>query len=349
VARRLLRAGADPDLKTTAGKSPLSLTIENGNLQMSKLLLRFGAHPYGEGEYGDSLIKVAIKKNDLNALSVLLKFSSDLGTLNISPEEFELAISSIKNGKADMVILKKMLKCSTAPNTEKRTDLCNELMHMAEELEAPAVAAVLISLGANDRSSNVVRLREFLEESINSGNIDMLIKILREGVRSDFKLSSGESVLDFALKKGEVVMARLLLNADIRAKANSKSGHHLLAAAIREKDFGSLKRLMRERADPDVKGIGNGMAPSLLRLAVFEINSGRADIGLLEILTEAGENIREDAGGKKSLVLLARYMQAPEIARELIRLGATGKLGSDNEARRGPLKRTSAKYAQIKS
>ncbi len=82
IVNSLLKAGADPNQMTNAGKSPLSMAVTSGNLEAVKVLLENGAYPDLVDSGGSTPLMWAVQnahnKTSKDVVKVLLKQNLDL-------------------------------------------------------------------------------------------------------------------------------------------------------------------------------------------------------------------------------------------------------------------------------
>ncbi len=334
-ALQLLRTGRAVSLLE------LSITLDD-QTDMTRLLLENGADPYQVMRDGGSLLELAICENKLQIMSLLLDSMPDRGTAKVTARDWDFCIYLIAKGHVDKEFLRPMIGASVRNESDavEVAAICNTLMPIAIKHGATALANVFIVMGADDPAvQQRIKQRNSIEAAMVRRDPALLRAALGSGIPPDLKLSTGVAAFEWAILKGELEIAQALLMAG--AKAQTDDTDKLLAAAMDQRDLASIKLLLRYRSDAGTQNLNSGVAPSLLRLAVLEIAAGRANIGLLEILSEDGEDIREGAGTPGNLVQLARDAQMPELARELIRLGATGKIGRvDQDAPRPGIVRT---------
>ncbi|HEX5419158.1 MAG TPA: ankyrin repeat domain-containing protein [Gammaproteobacteria bacterium] len=78
LAKRLLKAGADPKLRTRFGVTPLHLAALNGSPKMLELLLDAGADPNETGNEGETVLMTASRTGNPDAVQLLLDRGADV-------------------------------------------------------------------------------------------------------------------------------------------------------------------------------------------------------------------------------------------------------------------------------
>jgi ankyrin repeat protein len=322
----LLDSGANPNERTRNGVSLLHQALEESDPEMVFLLLEHGADRRTTSNIHGSPLQHAISKNSLECLSLLLDYQADVTSVKVSSQDWHFAIFMVARQFADMSLLTEMIFAifEGKPVASKLVVLCNELMPIAIENNAHAVVAEFISLGANDpKIQQRADQLALIEAAIQSRDLALLKTALKGGMPPDFQLSNGAVAFNWAIQQKETKMARMLLNAGAKSQSNFTDG--VLTDAVDRRDLTTVKLLLRYRADPNTQSLSDAQAPSLLHLAVLEIAAGRLDAGVLNLFASAKADFREGARTSRNLVQIARDLDSPELARELIRLGASGR------------------------
>ena len=100
AAKMLLESKADPNLKNSAGRSPLmNLVRLNGpspdRVAMLRLFLENGADVNSRNDNGNSLVHVSTGWRDLEYLEILVEFGADINTLiTLATRQFRLQSSA---------------------------------------------------------------------------------------------------------------------------------------------------------------------------------------------------------------------------------------------------------------
>jgi uncharacterized protein len=102
LARRLLDAGADPDLRTGFGLSALSLAIENSDLDMVQLLLDYGANVHESDWAGETPLIQAARSGSPAIVQALLE--RDVNVDQREPHHQQTALMiGVRSGSAEVV------------------------------------------------------------------------------------------------------------------------------------------------------------------------------------------------------------------------------------------------------
>jgi len=104
LARRLLEAGADPDLRTGLGLSALSLAIENRDLDMVQLLLQHGADVHAADHTGETPLMQAARSGVAGIVQALLEHGAEVDQREPGHQQTALMIG-VRSGSAAVVDL----------------------------------------------------------------------------------------------------------------------------------------------------------------------------------------------------------------------------------------------------
>ena len=117
AARKLLKAGADANMKTPAGVSALSLAIANGSVAMTKLLLDAGADANTLEPSGESMLMSAAEVGVPGVVAELLKHGANVNARDVNFEESALMLAS-REGHAEVV--KQLLDAGAEVNVKTK-------------------------------------------------------------------------------------------------------------------------------------------------------------------------------------------------------------------------------------
>lgn len=109
--KKLLKLGADPNIRTNVQFSPLNFAINKGNAELVRALLLHGADASALNEYGEQAMSVASRLGHTDVVSVLKRFG---GNLDVNAKEtalgttaLHMAVLSTKDSKKS--VLRKLL------------------------------------------------------------------------------------------------------------------------------------------------------------------------------------------------------------------------------------------------
>ncbi|MDX1561384.1 MAG: ankyrin repeat domain-containing protein, partial [Gammaproteobacteria bacterium] len=94
LTRRLLDAGADPNLANRYDLTPLALAVELGNLDLVRLLLDAGADPTVPDAAGEPLTFTAVRNGDVDVVEALLAAGVDVDAGDASFEQTALMLAA---------------------------------------------------------------------------------------------------------------------------------------------------------------------------------------------------------------------------------------------------------------
>jgi hypothetical protein len=148
VTRVLLEHGADVNLKSRMGETPLRLLSENGrNLELAQLLLEHGADPHLRSRSGMDSLYMALSKGHLGLAQLLLKHGADPNARDVDGQTLLHVSSQKKDRKVAMELMKLDVDINSRDN-QGRTPLQVALENGSEKVAQP-----LLEHGAESTSS----------------------------------------------------------------------------------------------------------------------------------------------------------------------------------------------------
>ncbi|HEX4083403.1 MAG TPA: ankyrin repeat domain-containing protein [Chthoniobacteraceae bacterium] len=164
--------------------------------------------------------------------------------------------------------------------------------------------------------------REFqaLHEAADVGDVEAVKRIIGEGAKIDELNYLGAPPLQYAVARGYIEIARILVDngADVNFRIE-KGGTPLMGAATCLKPR-SIEFLLSQRADPNKKGI-DGLFPLAcpFQPAVAAVDK---QIECIRLLISAGARINERTDSGFTPLMKAAWFGNTQAAEELLRLGA---------------------------
>ena len=247
LVKKLLEAGADPNVTDKFGITPLSVrtgsggtilhvACDKGDINLVNKLLEAGADPNVTDKFGitplsvrtssgGTILHVACDKGDIKLVKKLLEAGADPNVtdkLGITPLSVRTdsggTILHVACNKGDIKIVKKLLEAGADPNiTDKlgitplsvRTGSGRTILHVACDKEDIKLVKKLLEAGADP-------------------NVTDKLGITPLSVRTD----SGGTILHVACNKGDVKLIKKLLEAGADPNVTDKFGFTPLMRAV---------------------------------------------------------------------------------------------------------------------
>lgn len=210
TVKLLLESGAYPDAATSAGATPLYLSIAKGDLSVVKLLLEHGADIKGLNDSGFTPLHLCLSVGgSIELVKELVKAGADINVSNhngITP-----LFRAIYDGSEEIFCT----FLSASPDFNTTSPNKNTLLHAAVRSQNHNILSTLLQ-----------KLQVCQEQDVNQPPIGV-----------DTINKAGETPLHIAAERGYVKLARTLLmhGANIEAKDNASSTP-LVGAMLREQD-----------------------------------------------------------------------------------------------------------------
>jgi ankyrin repeat protein len=219
AVRRLLAAGADPNVATEAGSTPLMLAVDDA--AKTTLLLEAGANPNARPDDGrTALILAAMRRGAAPVLTLLLDKGADPKALSVNRTNALRQAAAAGDADAMRVLIDRGadLRADAAalvtPALQARCVACLDLV--APALDARALGASMIALA-------------------RTGDVDSVQLLLDRGVDVNARDNAGRTALMSAQATDyyplEVVRLLLARGADVNAAATNGDTAVSLAAA----------------------------------------------------------------------------------------------------------------------
>ena len=202
VLKLLLKAGADVNVHSRRGATPLMRSVQRTPEHM-KLLLQYGAHLEARDDDGDTALMWALGET-LNKIQILLDAGADVHVQN---RNGYTALMRATNFSPEAVKL--LLEAGADVNRRSHTSW-TPLMSALEFL-APESAKILIAAGAdinyqNDDGDTA------LVVAIDTREIRLVKLLLEAGAQID------ENLIEYVMSGGDVELIRLVIEYDLKQK-----------------------------------------------------------------------------------------------------------------------------------
>ena len=201
AVRHMLDLGAEPNQKTSLGKTAIMLAAAGGYTDIVKLLADRGADVGARDAYGTTAIIAAATAGHAKTTAMLLDYGAD-PTFKDSSGGSALSNATLF-GQKDVVltILDK--------KTDLPKDVTEELLLLAAGLGHKDITLALLKYGTNI-DAHGVKNRTPLMAAIAFNKAEIVKLLIDHGADTNAKDSDGNSVLQLAQNKGNYQIIKLL-------------------------------------------------------------------------------------------------------------------------------------------
>ena len=342
IVKALVGSGPNPriDTQDDGGDTALSLASKKGHLSAVKVLLESGARVNSTGRDHHTPLHGAALNGHEGTAEMILKRGSKLKTQ--FADIVEVLQEAARRGFLQVCKLCLQIADDEILNTESReqwtalheaaqnghdqivTFLLDNRYNMKSEIEEGmtplAVAAfagqsnvvqVLLDRGANPLKKNsegqtlVSQLADLQRENSLDSHVDTIQVLLKAGIAIDDMDRSGRSALHYAMRMGNLKIAKELLNSD--ANPNLQDYMHwtpLHTAASKDKEFSEL--LLENKADVQSRD-EDGWTP-------FHVAAQNGRVDVMEVLWKAAPAVirRSSKDGRTPLHFAGREIESME-------------------------------------
>ncbi len=246
VVRLFLKYGANPNLQTTDGYTPLHYSVQKGSLSLTKLLLDNKANPNMFDLDGYTPLHIAAESGNLSIAKLLIesgalvnerKIDDRLNSSGMTPliSTFIPLQDWSKLSDERLNIIKLLLEHKADPN----------LMTYAGEYEFNPSAAIHIIIDHYWESSEEDSLQNLYVQRIE--NVVRLL--LKYGANPNLQRPDGITPLHIAVQKESVSITKLLLDSSANPNFQNQEGFTPLHFAAQQGSLDITKLLLEKGAD----------------------------------------------------------------------------------------------------
>jgi len=324
IANDLLGAGADVNLRSTTGETPLDVALMIGESSIITLLLKHGADPRpslsqaitaGKAEFAADILRRArdLKITGLDPAGGMLTTAIALKERLVCSLLVELG--SDPNQRVALGVLRNM---EARLRDRPRNVLVRPYEYTSQFSLACGIAdRETVAMLLDHKADATVKTRDGRSlVSVASGNPDsgVLDLLFERGLVGQSPSAEESAPLRIAAAAGLVNNCRTLLKHGANANAASSEGLTALVAAINGKHIDCVRELLEDGADSNL-GLSDGRTPLCLAA-----EAGQTEI-ILELITRGADPNKHGAAIRPPVVSAAMAHQTAAV-RLLIEHGA---------------------------
>ncbi|KAK6978622.1 ankyrin repeat domain-containing protein 50 [Biomphalaria glabrata] len=242
IVNLLLLAGANVNEIGTDGSTPLSLSLEFGNVEIVKMLSPYASSR--EWMLKQSLIP-ACRASNLEVVTHLLQSGADVNEMN-SESETALMITSQRNY---VEIVRELLNFEADINCTHLSTR-NTVLMMASEKGHSETIDVLLDYGAGINDVNIFGLSPLMFACLN-GHDGAVEKLLNRGAKINDVCSKNKTALMMASEKGFTSIVELLILRNALLDVSCKDGSCALILSADNGHSETVKLLLDKGAAKD--------------------------------------------------------------------------------------------------
>jgi ankyrin repeat protein len=280
--KSLLGEGADVNVRTASGSTPLMFAADYNRPDIVTFLLQHGANVNAKNGANNTALIFASLKGHVDVAKELLEKKADANVKNISGGD--ALIYAVLDRKANVVAL--LIKHGAGLH-EKYDDEKTALM-TAIHTDSFDIAKLLITHSAdvNITDNNDVTALMIASEK---GESDVVEALLKAGADVNKKSKEGKTALIKAISANQVPIVKTLVN-----HSGNFNRQDALFTAVGAGNLEIVKRLLTNDSDVNMRGFASG---TLLMLA------SEGDFEIVKYLVEKGAEVnKKDDDGKTALM-----------------------------------------------
>ena len=291
--------GADMDLKTNEGNTPLILAITHGARVAANIMVEAGADVNVKEPEGWSALHFAVDQDDLEVIETLSDGGADVNAMcNECKTPLMLAVM-----KASARAVQALLGALADPNLKDRHGW--SALHMAAVSDKTAEILQL-----------VIRNGACMDGMTNKGNTALALAVMSNLVENAKALLHGKanpsicgphswSPLHLAAERNCVEMVELLCSFDADPNTSNKRGYTPLVISVAKDCKEAAGALLKNNADPGIQSELNGW--SALHFAAQEDNLALGEL-LCDFSTDL--NVKTHKGNPPLLIAAMKGSQS---------------------------------------
>lgn len=332
VMRRLIAAGADLDLASKSGWTPLMTAADSGRVDFARTLLAAGAAPNAAPENGWTPLHLTVNgagDNDYADIAALLiDAGADLNARNNNGYT-PLHLAALNNRPKTFATLLEAGADVNATNKLGRTPLMDAVRTGNPDFVATLLEAGAAAKHTNDLGRTALHDLSLIEREAEQSIYNSIAqRLINAGANVDAQDENGETALYRAVSSRNLKATSALLAADANPNLARDNGQTPLAMAVDRGDLAMAEALLTAGADPDAAN-EDGWSP--LHLTVHRVGKPQHDYAdIAELLIKAGADINARNNDGNTPLRIAVLYNKPKTLAKLLAANADPNLASNS-------------------
>jgi ankyrin repeat protein len=239
LTKKYLGLGADPNIQSNLGFTPLMKTCELGMKDAVLLLLDNKANPNLKNYQNRTALHFASRSGNLELVKILLDFKSDPKAIDITGRK------PVFDSKTHEIIT--YLKEKSDMNQEERFIL-SVIENDTTELSKLILEGVNVNISFSDRKNALMYACE-------NSNMNVVRKLISSGINIDAVDFRGDNALFYATKNGNISIAKCLIENKIDINCENKHNETPLIIAVKNDNFDLIKFLTKNGSEINISDI----------------------------------------------------------------------------------------------
>ena len=301
----LLEHGADVNIRSSTGTTPLAWASRAGEIDVSRLLLQRGANVNSQNKSGRSALHGAARRGYLDLAQLLIESGADIDAQTEhgwTPFHFVATAGHVKLAE---LFIQHGANVGLRTNNKGRTPL-----HMASEAGHVQLAELLIQGDAHVDSRDKQNRTPMHLATVN-GKLDIVKLLVGCGADPNIHDNKNKTPLDLASDKHKLEVANLLSQWTASLGGATLPTASSVNSPIRHPNIAKLPRSRRKC-----------VKPTKARQPLIHTASENGQVDAVRSLLDNGSDIDElDSNGQTALTVASKYGK-PQVAKLLIERGA---------------------------
>ena len=273
--------GATPlSVRADDDQTILHIACKNGNLSVVKKVLEAGADPNVTDKFGCTPLFYACKNSHVECVREfmvqtpnvcdfikLMKVANKIGATPLSVRGYnDQTILHVACKKGDLSIVKKVLEAGAYPNVTDRFG-CTPLYYACKNFHIECIREFMVQIpnvvcdlmkvankiGATPLSIRGDNGQTILHVACKKGDLSIVKKVLKAGADPNVTDRFGCTPLYYACKKGDLSIVKKVLKAGADPNVTDRFGCTPLYYACKKGELSIVKKVLEAGADPNVK------------------------------------------------------------------------------------------------